>query len=216
MTDRVTSAPAPPRISPLGAGDWGPETLEALEFGRDSLLADALREALAERDRDRLGAILPNGITGLLHHPRLTGRYLAFNGALLTDAALPPRWRELLVLRVAWRTGSQYEWLQHVRMAPRYDLTAEQIEAVARGEGVWEEPEGDLIAAADQLMDHYRVDDATWARLADHLDTRQLIEVPFVVGAYTLLAMAYLSFDLPVDESLRGVDPIVSPEQRSH
>jgi 4-carboxymuconolactone decarboxylase len=204
-----------PRIGPLPEERWGEETLEALEFGRDSLLADALQEALADRDLDRLAAILPIGITAPLNHPRLAGRYLAFNGALLRDGALPPRWRELLVLRVAWRTGSRYEWLQHVRMAPRYDLTAAQIRAVAEGGGHWDEPEGDLLAAADQLMDRYRIDDATWDRLAAHLDTRQLIEVPFVVGAYTLLAMAYLTFDLPIDESLKAVDPIVSPEQRS-
>jgi alkylhydroperoxidase family enzyme len=211
VTDRTTA----PRIGPLPAQDWDADTLAALEFGRDSLLADPLKEALAARDLSRLAAILPNGITAPLHHPRLTGRFLAFNGALLTDGALPPRWRELLVLRVAWRTGSRYEWLQHVRMAPRFDLTAEHIRAVAEGGGRWDEPEGDLLAAADQLMDRYRIDDATWDRLTAHLDTRQLIEVPFVVGAYTLLAMAYLTFDLPIDDGLRTVDPIVSPEQRS-
>lgn len=211
MTDR----PNRPRIGPLPVEQWDETTVEALEFGRDSLLADALKEALADRDVGRLAAILPNGITAPLHHPRLTGRFLAFNGALLADGALPPRWRELLVLRVAWRTGSTYEWLQHVRMAPRYRLDEEQIKAVALGGGSWEEPEGDLLAAADQLIDRYRIDGATWERLAAHLDTRQLVEVPFVVGAYTMLAMAYLSFDLPVDESLSSVDPIVSLEQRS-
>lgn len=204
-----------PRIGPLPLDQWGPESIEALEFGRDSLLADTLRDALAAGDVGRLAAVLPNGITAPLHHPRLTGRFLAFNGALLTGGALPPRWRELLVLRVAWRTGSEYEWLQHVRMAPRYELSEEQIRAVALGGGLWEAPEGDLLDAADQLIDRYRIDDSTWAGLAAHLDIRQLVEVPFVVGSYTMLAMAYLTFDLPVDDSLRSVDPVVSPEQRS-
>ena len=30
-----------------------------------------------------------------------------------------PRQRELMVLRVAWRTRSRYEWVQHLRLAPR-------------------------------------------------------------------------------------------------
>ena len=58
----------------------------------------------------------------------------------------------------------------------------------------WTPLEADLLAATNELIDGYRVDDATWARLAEHLDERQLVEVVFVVGTYTCLAMAFNSF----------------------
>ena len=59
-----------------------------------------------------------------------------------------------------------------------------------------------LLAATDQLMDSYRIDDATWARLAAHLDEQQLVEVVFVAGTYTCLAMAFNSFGVQLDPEL--------------
>ena len=92
-----------------------------------------------------------------------------------------------MVLRVAWRTRSRYEWVQHVRLAPRVAITPEEIAAIAEGPGAdgWTPLEADLLAATDQLIDGYRVDDDTWKRLAEHLDERQLVELVFVVGTYT-------------------------------
>ena len=94
-----------------------------------------------------------------------------------------------MVLRVAWRTRSDYEWVQHVRLAHglrrhrRGDRQRSRDGADADG---WTPLEADLLAATDQLIDGYRIDDATWARLAEHLDERQLVEVVFVVGTYTV------------------------------
>ena len=100
-----------------------------------------------------------------------------------------------------------YEWVQHVRLAPRYGVTAGR-DRRDRGDGAdaptaWSPLEADLLAATDQLIDSYRIDDATWARLAEHLDERQLVEVVFVVGTYTCLAMAFNSFGVELDPDLR-------------
>ena len=191
-----------PRLPPLPVESWGEETIDALEVGRASLLNDHLRSALDARDPARLAAVLPNAITTLLHHPPLAGRFLAFNGGLLSHAVLSERWRELMVLRVAWRTRSEYEWRQHVRMAPRFGITEDEIRAVADGSGGWEAPEGHLLAAVDQLLDDYSIEASTWDALAAHLDPAQLVEMPFVVGTYALLAMAYKSFAMQPDASL--------------
>ena len=191
-----------PRLPPLPVESWGEEIIDALEVGRASLLNDQLRSALDARDPAGLAAVLPNGITTLLHHPPLAGRFLAFNGGLLSHAVLSERWRELMVLRVAWRTRSEYEWRQHVRMAPRFGISEEEVRAVASGTGEWVAPEGDLLAAVDQLLDTYSIDASTWEALAAHLDQAQLVEVPFVVGTYALLAMAYKSFAMQPDAGL--------------
>jgi alkylhydroperoxidase family enzyme len=59
-----------------------------------------------------------------------------------------------------------------------------------------------LVAAADELIDDARVSDATWSVLAAELDQQQLMDVVFTVGAYDLLAMAFRSFDVGVDQDL--------------
>ena len=58
----------------------------------------------------------------------------------------------------------------------------------------------DVLAATDQLIDGYRIDDETWQRLATQLDERQLVEAVFVVGTYTCLAMAFNTFGLGHDD----------------
>ena len=153
---------------------------------------------------------MPNVLATLMRHPALAGPFLTYNNVLLRTPTLEPRWRELAVLRVAWRTRSEYEWAQHVRLAGRVGITTAEIDAVGRGvdAGIWSALEADLLAAVDQLLDRYRIDDETYARLAEHLDEPQLIELTFVVGTYTCLAMAFNSLGLALDPEL---DPAAAP-----
>jgi 4-carboxymuconolactone decarboxylase len=193
-----------PRIAPLPSDEW-----------REDAVA-AVRAAYGEQFVDRFLAggadapAMPNVLATLMRHPALAGPFLTYNHMLLTTPAVAPRLRELMVLRVAWRTRSIYEWVQHVRLGPRFEITADDIDAIALGAdaGIWSPLEAELLRATDQLLDHYRVDDDTWARLAEHLDERQLVEVAFIVGTYTCLAMAFNSFGLELDPEL---DASVAP-----
>ena len=135
-----------------------------------------------------------------MHHPALAGPFLAYNNVLLLRRpTLDARVRELMILRVAWRTRSAYEWVQHVRLARGVGITAgrdRRDRATAPTPTAWTPLEADLLAATDELIDGYRIDDDTWTRLAEQLDERQLVELVFVVGTYTGLAMAFNSFGL--------------------
>lgn len=190
-----------PRLAPLRREDWSDEARTAL--------ADAFSDAVATRflTAGPDATPIPNVLGTLMHHPALAGPFLTYNQVLLQTPALGHRTRELAVLRVAWRTRSRYEWAQHVRLAERVGITPTEIDAIARGaeaEG-WTPHEADVLAATDQLVDTYRIDDETWARLAKQLDERQLVELVFVVGTYTGLAMAFNSFGLQLDPELREI-----------
>ena len=215
MTDGETRAAvtSTPRLAPLPVEGYREEVLAALEAGRASLLSDTLQAALDSRDPSVLAGTLPNAITTMLHHPRLAGAWLGYNAALLREPALSPRQRELLILRVAWRTHSRYEWLQHVRMAPRYGIGARDVEAIAGlAEAQWTALESALVSAADQLLDRHTVDQPTWDRLAAELDERQLVELPFIVGTYACLAMAFNCFGIHPDPQYMTVDAPAIPE----
>jgi 4-carboxymuconolactone decarboxylase len=184
----------------------------------------ALRTAYPKQVADRFLADgpdaphVPNVLSTMMHHPGLSAPFLVYNRVLLEKPTLGHRLRELMVLRVAWRARCSYEWIQHVRMAERWSVTAEDIEAITRGmpAKAWTPLETALVAATDQLLDRYRIDDATWARLAEHLDERQLFEVVFVVGTYTHLAMAFNSFGLELDPELHSVAATPFPESEEH
>jgi 4-carboxymuconolactone decarboxylase len=192
------------RIQPLPRDEWGADAIAALRSAFDESTADRLLATGPDAPR------MPNAFTMLMRHPALAGPFLTYNNLLLRTPAIEPRLRELMVLRVAFRTRSPYEWLQHVRLAPRWGITAAEIDAIADGTGAhpWSPLEADLLTATDELLDHHRIDDETWRRIAQHLDERQLIEVPFIVGTYTCLAMAFNSFGLELDPEL---DTVAAP-----
>ena len=161
-----------------------------------------LRGRLAVADQYLTG--LPDapplpGILGLLgHHPRLASNWLAMNGELLDDPNLEPRDRELLILRVAWRTQCRYEWAQHSRMAEAAGLSAGDVAAVAGPIDAerWSARDRHLLTAADEMIADHRVGDETWQGLADQFDERQLLELLFIVGAYSCLAFVLNSTEL--------------------
>jgi alkylhydroperoxidase family enzyme len=200
----VSAAPQPiaPRLEPLPADRWAADRREAL------------RGRVAAADRyltgDPAAPAMPN-ILGLFgHHPDLAASWLGFNGTLLDGARLEPRVRELLILRVAWRTQCAYEWAQHVAMAPRCGLTAAEIEAVTGppddARATWSARERALLRAADQMIEQHAVDDATWAALAAEFDEAELLELLFVVGAYVCLALVLNSVGLAPDADVDGTE----------
>jgi len=193
----VSNATAP-RLAPVPRETWTDDVVDALRIG----FSDEVAQRFARTGPDAVP--VPNVLGTLLHHPTLAGPFLAYNNVLLQTPTLEPRVRELMILRVAWRTRSRYEFVQHARLAARLGITEDEVAAIGDSDGgAWSTLERALLDATDQLIDRYRVDDATWNRLAERLDERQLVELVFVVGTYVGLAMAFNSFGLQVDPDLQ-------------
>jgi alkylhydroperoxidase family enzyme len=197
-----------PRIAPLPVEEWDDEAVTALRTAFGEQAATGLLAQGAE------ARPVPNVLTTMMRHPALSGPFLVYNQVLLRKPTLDPRARELMILRVAWRARAPYEWIQHVRIARSLGFTDAELEAIAFGADaeVWSELEADLLAATDELLDAYRIADDTWARLAAQLDEPQLIELAFVVGTYTCLAMAFNTFGLELDLDLHTVDAPPLPD----
>ena len=178
-----------PRLAPLPEEQWG----------------DDQRRLLEEHAATLTYRPLPNSVTTLMHHPRLASVWFGFNAYLLRTPALGHRLRELAILRVTWRTRSTYMWHDHVRYALNAGLTEDDLASVTAGpdDDRWSPVEAEVVRATDELLDHQRIGEATWARLAEHLDEAQLLELPFIVGAYLTLGMVYESARTEVDEFLR-------------
>jgi 4-carboxymuconolactone decarboxylase len=204
MTD---DAPAP-RLAPLPRARWDDDAIDALHAAYPKNVVEQWLSTAPD------ARPVPTAIATMLHHPALAGPWLAYNNVLLWSPALDDRLRELMVLRVAWRTRSKYEWVQHVKLSERYGVTSDDVDAVATGTGrdAWTPLERDLVAATDELLDDSRIADDTWTRLAEQLDERQLVELVFVVGTYTCLAMVFNSFGLQLDGGIDTSGMPLPPE----
>ena len=114
-----------------------------------------------------------------MRHPGLFRKWLPFGGKLLAGK-IPPRDRELLILRTGWRCGAEYEWGQHAVIGRAAGLTDDEIRRVQDGPDApgWSAADATLLRAADELHDDSCITDATWDALAARYDERQLIELP--------------------------------------
>jgi alkylhydroperoxidase family enzyme len=63
-----------------------------------------------------------------------------------------------------------------------------------------------MIRAADELHTDACISDDTWALLATHLNERQLIEVPILIGQYHLVAYMLNSLGIEREPGLGGFD----------
>ena len=187
----MTTPPPETRLSPIPFAEWDERT-------RTALLAHLRRPELYLSGGPEARP-MPVVMELFAHHVPVGESFMSFTDALAgDDSTLEPRLRELLILRVAWRTGSGYEWNQHHRMGGDEGLTAAQLAAVAAGaaDPVWTPEERALLTAVDEMIDHFEVSDATWNLLAEAFAPAQLFELLFVVGGYLALAAVLNSIGL--------------------
>jgi alkylhydroperoxidase family enzyme len=155
------------------------------------------------------GAPAANIFTTLVRHPGLFRRWLPFGGKLLSGK-LPPRDRELLILRTGWLCHAEYEWAQHREIARSIGIPDQEIERVRDGAGAgaegWDTFDATLIRAADELHADARISDDTWAALSERYDEHQLIEVPMLVGHYHMVAFTLNTLGVPLEPGLAGFD----------
>lgn len=137
------------------------------------------------------GGRAPNLFPTLARHRKLFLPWLRFAGRLMPGGLLPRADSELLILRVAHRCGSAYEWSHHEHLGRQAGLSAEEIARVRKGAGApgWSERQATLLRAADELLDGHTISDATWAALRElGLSDAELIELCMLVGHYAMLA----------------------------
>jgi alkylhydroperoxidase family enzyme len=151
-----------------------------------------LARIVAEVTARLTGGGPPNIFTTLGRHPRLFRAWLWYSAHLMPFGRLPRPDTELIILRVAWRCRSAYEWRQHVPLALRIGLAAEQIEAIAGDDSVnrFTDRQRALVALSDELLAKRAMSESTWRQVRATLTDREVIEACVLVGHYQGLASA--------------------------
>lgn len=142
----------------------------------------------------------------LLRHPRLARAFHDLLHMLLWEGRLDSRLRELVIMRLGWICGSEYEWTQHWRVAQSLGISESDLLAVRD-----ESPGGELgplesalLAAADELTREGEVSAGTWTTCAELLgDDQSMLELLTVIATWRMVASILLSLEVPLES---GVD----------
>lgn len=179
--------PVTPRVPPLPEPQWDQATREMLEPLR------------------RRGHIY-NIFATLARHPQLLKRWMVFANHILIKSTLPPREREIVILRTGFLCQSEYEWGHHVPIAREAGLSHDEIERIKAGPTAagWSPLESALVKAADELHTDSFVSEASWTLLTAHYGQEQMMDLIFTVGQYHLVSMALNSLGVQLEDGFTG------------
>lgn len=132
----------------------------------------------------------------MARHPALYRVFVPYIEKVIRFTELPPRDREVLVIRVLALCNETYEADHHVDIARKVGMTDAEIDAIKACSDQLSVADRELIDAADELVREHCLSDASWQALAQRYSTVQLMEVVGLVGCYTTMAMLTRSFGI--------------------
>lgn len=172
-----------PRIAPLSDAELTPEQAEAVE---------------------PLQPTPCNIFRTFAHRPKALRHYIPWvNYVMSGQDDLPPRVREIVILRTGFLCKSGYEWAWHVIVGMREGLTEREIARIKHGaEAGWQPSDAAAIRAADELHRDYFISDEVWAELRQHYSQNQCMDIVFTAAQYTQISMFLNTFGVQLDEGL--------------
>lgn len=184
-----------PRLRQVPRSEAGPEVLDAYQ----RLFAD--RDPVAE----------PGTATGtpgtwwtvMALVPEVLTSFQASTRAISNLSALTQYQKELGLLRAGFGKGSKFVYSQHCKAARRAGVPEEKIEAVSAwaSSDLFDPMERAVLAYADELvLADGRVQDATFARLKEHLSDEAILELTYAVTLYMAFAVFSRSLRLEYDD----------------
>ena len=122
-------------------------------------------------------------------------------------SGVPRREKELLILRTSWLCRADYDWAHHVPSAKRAGLSDEEIARIAKGPLAkgWTPFDALVLQAADELHGDQHITDPTWKALAERYNERQLMDLVFTVGQYTMVSMFLNSAGVQLEAGMTGL-----------
>lgn len=153
----------------------------------------------------------------LAHSPRAARSLNTMARYIRDGSLLEPRLRELAILQVGYVTRSAYEYSHHVRISRDFDVSDDDIRAIAdetAGRASSLDPLAKaVLRAARELTQDLDVSDDTFAALRRDLDDERLTDLLITIAYYNGLVrlMAALRIDVE-DDYLAYLDEFPLPK----
>ncbi len=148
-----------------------------------------------------------NAFRVLMNQPEVAKWISDLIMGLLWKSGLDTRLRELIIMRLGWRTGSVYEWSQHWGIATEW-LGVDRQDVLAVRD--WRESsrfgpaERAVLAAVDDVLDQGRISGAVFEQCRDAVsdDPAVLVELVATIGTWRMVSTLLESLEVPLDDGL--------------
>ncbi len=198
-----------------GKDPMGPKASEIVhgamtECRVDLLPLDEARETAKSVDMIAAFAEL-NIFRVMLHRPKTAKALSDLLVSLLFGGALDDRLRELVIMRIGWSTGSDYEWTQHWKIAREQFGCTDQDLLELRGD--WRlsthfgEDEKTLLSAVDSLLEQGTLSAELAGRCIERFGRDATIEIVTAVGVWRLVSKVTNALQIPLEEGIASWPP---------
>jgi alkylhydroperoxidase family enzyme len=130
--------------------------------------------------------------------------------ALLWQGELDGRLRELVIMRIGWVTGSEYEWTQHWRVATGMGIDPADLVGVRdwRSYSGFGPADRAVLAATDETLETGTIGATTWAECEQHVGgAAELIELVVAIGNWRLFSSVLRSLEVPLEDGVVSWPP---------
>jgi alkylhydroperoxidase family enzyme len=147
-----------------------------------------------------------DGFRPVMHSPTAANAVANLLLALMTRNTLSARTRELVILRIGWRSGSEYEFCNHVRVSRSLKMSDEEILGVRDPDPcpAFSEADRAVIKMADELMDGTEVSGATQTVLTSSFSDAERVELLITAGFWRMMACWLNTVKVPLEPEVPG------------
>lgn len=176
-----------PKIPPLPAEDWTEEARDVFAYW--------------EGEEARSNGSRSNTMMTLAQHPKLALASLDLGKYFMLESSLTARQIKIIILRIADRYGSSYQWIHSSLGALQIGISKEEVEAVRIGEegSIWSREDRAFLSAIDSINAGGRFDDAAWAELEALFDRRFIMDLIHAAGYFTMVAWGLIAMGVEIE-----------------
>jgi alkylhydroperoxidase family enzyme len=165
-------------------------------------------EPVLKKRLEELWGTPPNLYRGLANHPNIIAAWTEFANTLRHGSRTPRALRELVILRGAQLSASEYEWAQHLKMARKAGVREAQIAALAgwKTSPEFDDKEKAALAIAESVTQG-RVSDETYREAMRHFDHHDYVELAVTAAFYAMVARALDALGIQLEPDFRDYSP---------
>jgi len=152
------------------------------------------------------GARILNLYKVAAHSPKVFLNLIRLGNSVIGRTELPPKLREIAILRVATLTGSEYEWAQHTPVALQVGVTQKQLDAISdwKNSSEFNNEERAALQYTDEVAQKVKVTNQTFNGLKNFFNEQAIVELTITIGYYGMLARLLVPLQVEVDEISAG------------
>ena len=161
-------------------------------------------DSLPAVDREFLASLPQLNISRMLAgSPSMFRPLTRVFSAYLSDGLLTDTLREIAILRVGHLCNSDYEVINHNRVARLINMGEARIEALAPGGNIdlFTTEEQAVLTFADEVVQDGGASQAAFDTVAGFMSSAEMIELTVVIGVYTMVSQVCATFEIEPEET---------------